>query len=343
MRVRRIVVAPRCRPLGGSLSRRFPPQRVHHAAGFLRSRLALRSRLSRASSSQGGADSGSQGGGGPGGYGSSPLQYLCPLLEWAATSTNPAIPRNRALEVLTSGLASVARLPFGTSVNPALAQSTWKRPTKPITVYEFEACPFCRRVREAAADLDLDLRILPCPKNGRVFRTRAVEVGGREQFPLMVDENNSDSVIIYESDAIVKYLYETYGGGYEESSPPRLLSSTLLTGWMPTVLRLGRGLRRYDGAKPEAAGARITFWSYENNQFARLVREALCELEIPYTLKACAKGSTKREELKELQGGSTKVPFLVDAGTGENVQDSEQAVAYLFKEYSSPPPEEEIE
>ena len=42
--------------------------------------------------------------------------------------------------------------------------SGFTRPEKPIVIYEFESCPYCRKVREAIAVLDLDALILPCPK-----------------------------------------------------------------------------------------------------------------------------------------------------------------------------------
>ena len=73
------------------------------------------------------------------------------------------------------------------------------------------------------------------------------------------------------------------------------MSTTVLTGWMPTLLRMGRGMTRYEGATAGAGGeggggedgARrgmvpLTLYNYEGNQFARLAREALCELELPY-------------------------------------------------------------
>ncbi len=52
--------------------------------------------------------------------------------------------------------------------------------------------------------------------------------GGPEQFPFLVDENTGRE--LYESDAIVRYLYETYGGNTLRP-PPMLLESTLLTGY----------------------------------------------------------------------------------------------------------------
>lgn len=43
-----------------------------------------------------------------------------------------------------------------------------------------------------------------------------------------------------------------------------------------------------------------------NEQFARLVREALCELELPYILRNAGKGSSLQPTLLQL-AGSTQV------------------------------------
>ena len=77
----------------------------------------------------------------------------------------------------------------------------------------------------------------------------------------------------------------------------------------------------------------LTLYNYEGNQFARLAREALCELELPYTLFNCGKGSPKRATLTDVAGEGASVPYLVDPNTGQNVGESEEIVAYLFKTY----------
>uniref|UniRef100_A0A804LVE4 GST N-terminal domain-containing protein n=1 Tax=Zea mays TaxID=4577 RepID=A0A804LVE4_MAIZE len=79
-----------------------------------------------------------------------------------------------------------------------------KRPEKPIEIYEFEGCPFCRKVREMVTVLDLDVLFYPCPKKGPTFRPKVLEMGGKKQFPYMVDPNTG--VAMYESDDIIKYL-----------------------------------------------------------------------------------------------------------------------------------------
>uniref|UniRef100_A0A804NPH8 GST N-terminal domain-containing protein n=1 Tax=Zea mays TaxID=4577 RepID=A0A804NPH8_MAIZE len=113
-----------------------------------------------------------------------------------------------------------------------------KRPEKPIEIYEFEGCPFCRKVREMVSVLDLDVLFYPCPRKGPTFRPKVLEMGGKKQFPYMVDPNTG--VAMYESDDIIKYLADTYGDG----SVPIMLSLGLLTAitaGLATLGRIGKG------------------------------------------------------------------------------------------------------
>jgi len=87
------------------------------------------------------------------------LSRLCPLLKLVANS-DPTAPRNAVLETATTGFASMARLPWGSEVSPVAAARA-EKPVKPLRLYEFEACPFCRRVRETATYLDLELEVAP--------------------------------------------------------------------------------------------------------------------------------------------------------------------------------------
>ena len=49
------------------------------------------------------------------------------------------------MQVTTSGLASLARMPFGLGVSAGDAgRARQSDPPKPLRLYEFEACPFCR-------------------------------------------------------------------------------------------------------------------------------------------------------------------------------------------------------
>jgi len=236
---------------------------------------------------------------------------------------------NRTLEVVTSGFASIARLPFGVDCNVVRAGAG--QPPQLLQLYEYELSPFCRRVREAITDLDLNVEIYPCPWGAK--RTRAVmeALGGKQQFPYMIDPNTDKAM--YESANIVDYLYATYGEGATKSD--YLLPSTFLTGWMPSLLRFGRGLIRDEQGPAEAPKELLVLYSYDGNQFARLVREVLCELELPYMLISAGKGSPQREKLKA-ESGKTTVPYLSDPNTGTALGDSEDIIAYLYQTYGQP-------
>jgi glutathione S-transferase len=64
------------------------------------------------------------------------------------------------------------------------------------------------------------------------------------------------------------------------------------------------------------------------------VREALCELELPYRCLSAGKGSPRREQLRA-ESGRTTVPFLRDPNTGASVSDSDNIVRYLFSTYGA--------
>ena len=105
----------------------------------------------------------------------------------------------RALDVVTSVAATLARAGAGTA-----AEAPAQRPVETLELYDFEACPFCRRAREALSELDLDAIVYPCPKGGTRFRPKARELGGKEQFPYLVDSNTQTAM--YESADIVTFL-----------------------------------------------------------------------------------------------------------------------------------------
>lgn len=110
----------------------------------------------------------------------------------------------RALDVSTSWMASIVRLGHGQNVAHA-----GKRPERLLELYEFEACPFCRKVREMLTVLDLEAKIFPCPGGGKRYRPVVVERGGKAMFPYLVDPNTGTAM--YESDDIVAHRNRTYG------------------------------------------------------------------------------------------------------------------------------------
>ena len=49
-----------------------------------------------------------------------------------------------------------------------------------------------------------------------------------------------------------------------------LIRSTLVRGWVPTLLRAGRGMSRYERARDDAPVQPLQLYDYDANQFSRL-------------------------------------------------------------------------
>ncbi|KAJ9184485.1 hypothetical protein P3X46_004205 [Hevea brasiliensis] len=175
------------------------------------------------------------------------------------------------------------------------------RREKPIEIYDLESCPFCRKVREIVAVLDIDVLFYPCPKNGPTFRPKVVQMGGKQQFRYMVDPNTGTAM--YESDDIIKYLVGKYGDG----NFPLMLSLGLLmtlTEGFAMIGRMGKG-----------------------SPFCKIVRETLVELELPHIQNSCARGSSKRQLLYQ-KAGHFQVPYLEDPNTGVQMFESADIVEF---------------
>lgn len=270
-----------------------------------------------------------------GGTGTTPstsfLSVLCPLLKLFSAG-DPSQERNYLLEVATSSLSTLSRFPWGSrslSDSSQSEEATTVDPPTHLQLFEFEACPFCRRVREAITELDLSVEVYPCPKGSVRHREMVRRFGGKEQFPFLIDPNTGISM--YESGEIVKYLFQQYGKGKSPSTG--LLESTLFTGWMPTILRAGRGMTLWEKARLDPPAKKLELFSYENNPYARIVREALCELELPYILQNVGEGSPRTKLLIEASG-SKEVPFIIDPNTGMQIGDYKKILSYLFQTYA---------
>lgn len=229
---------------------------------------------------------------------------------------------NRTLDIASSFCATLARLPAGMTVG-----ELGPRPEQPLELYEFEACPYCRKVREALTMLDLEAMIYPCPKNGPRFRKQVVAKGGKAQFPYLVDPNTGEAM--YESDDIIAYLYESYGDG----RAPFYLSMgplTTLGASFASAFRLGLG----QGYRPARAPKKpLELYSFEISPYCRIAREALCALEIPYLLHNVGKNSPSRPAF-EKRSGKVMVPYLVDPNTDTQMFESAEIVAYLERTYA---------
>jgi glutathione S-transferase len=228
---------------------------------------------------------------------------------------------SRAMDVTTSLAASFARLGYGVAVG-----RLGPRPKRPLELYEFEGCPFCRKVREALTMLDLEAMIYPCPKGGKRFRPLVKKRGGKTQFPFLVDPN--EHLEMYESDDIVAHLYQTYGDG----NIPLSFRLGILNDAGSMVASAMRPLAGITVAPSRTPERPLELWSFETSPFCRLVREALCSLEIPYLLHNVGKGSARRVAFVK-RSGKMMVPYLADPNTGEEMFESADIVDYLYRTY----------
>ena len=228
---------------------------------------------------------------------------------------------SRTADVVTSWAASILELGAGMRVS-----SETRSPAKLLELYEFEACPFCRKVREALSEMDLSAMVYPCPPGGERYRPRANELGGKKQFPLLVDPNQSQR--LYESEDIIRYLASTYGDG----TIPLHLRFGALSTVRAALTSAPRGRMRAEPSKlPEKP---LELWSFEASPYCRIAREALCRLELPYVLHNVAKGSKHRADFVA-RSGKMRVPYLADPNTGREMFESAEIVSYLRSTYAA--------
>ena len=227
----------------------------------------------------------------------------------------------RSLDRVLSTLASGLRLGSGGRV-----AALGPRPEQELLLYEFEGCPFCRKVREALSILDLDARVLPCPKGGPRFRPELVERGGKAQFPYLVDPNCD--LELYESDDIVRHLFERYGTG----SVPRPLVPGPLTDLSAVSVGLLRGKAGSFYRPAKSPEQPLELFSYEAHPGCRLVRERLSILELPYLLRNRAPG-TRRPLPAGVALGD--LPHLVDPGWGRSFCGAEEILGHLEACYAA--------
>jgi glutaredoxin len=78
-----------------------------------------------------------------------------------------------------------------------------------LVLYELPGCPYCAKVKEKLADLDLEYESREVPRSHDA-RTEVKEVSGQTGVPVLVDEDHGVEGMP-ESDDIVAYLEKTYG------------------------------------------------------------------------------------------------------------------------------------
>jgi glutathione S-transferase len=253
-------------------------------------------------------------------------------------------------DLISSVVASSVRGWRGTM---AFGGAKTRQPEQMLMLYEYEACPYCRLVREVLCELDLDALIYPCPVGGMRFRPEALDVSGASQFPLLIDPNTGDKLL--ESADIIDHLYKNYGDARRQS-PRGLRRQLALSGSMvATAARAIGGVRGMNAMPSMAPKKPLELYSFESSPYSRPVRELLTELELSYLLRNFAKSrwqemgpplvrsrwfaeapitSPNRLRLRELTDRS-QVPYLIDPNTGVAMFESEDIMNYLKDTYAS--------
>lgn len=263
------------------------------------------------------------------------------------------------IDTLTSGLASICRLPRGVTVRTGYSSSdvvTIKR------LYDVENSRGCRKVRELLTELDLVVdSVIPACRNSRVFTDASYEYALPKDalIPRMVlvEKNSVDGaeqeMTLSGADEILDFLETKYslanGDAGAAFTNEALAVLQELGNYVASLLRLGRGSKVSpaalmmggdDAVRPPEKP--LVLYSYEGNQFCRLVREVLTELDLVYELRSAGKGSPRRAELADVApGGSTQCPFLLDPNQDRAMAESADIVRYLYQNYArwTPPSE----
>mmetsp|Transcript_5406 Transcript_5406/g.12515 ORF Transcript_5406/g.12515 Transcript_5406/m.12515 type:complete len:474 (+) Transcript_5406:174-1595(+) len=253
------------------------------------------------------------------------------------------------LDTLTSGLASIVRIQNGVTVSTrAIGQYGPARKFLPTVkrLYDVENDRDCRLVRERVTELDLVVeRVIPACDN-----SRAASEDPDLVVPTLVADEDGDEVTVEGAGDILRYLNDKFtvdgeedGGpaaGSEEDAVGELLNT--LSTYLPGYLRAGRGAAVTAAAvespvlgpvpRPDVP---LVLYGYEGNQFCRLVREVLTELDLTYELRCAGKGSKRRDELADVAAGQKATqPFLVDPNTKVKMAESKDIVEYLYERYA---------
>ena len=82
--------------------------------------------------------------------------------------------------------------------------------TKNFTIYQFEACPFCVKVRRFIRKNSLKINLKDA-KNNKTFKSELVNEGGKHKVPcLKIEKINSKTIWLYESTEIIKFLKKEF-------------------------------------------------------------------------------------------------------------------------------------
>jgi glutathione S-transferase len=227
--------------------------------------------------------------------------------------------------------------PLGIRDSSSVLQNA-PRPQQPLVLYEYDASPYCKRVRETINLLDLTVEYRPCPgaRQGQ-FSEELFQKTGRRTVPYLYDPNTDTG--LFESSDQIEYLLTTYGPPEKDFDRKALWPITfeafsLFTATQVAILLGIPGGRRQANARPDNEQMKpLELWGYETSPFVRPVREKLGSLCLPHIMVSCSRGSSNRDKMMEKMG-RFQVPLLVDPNTGIEMFESTEIEKYLEDVYS---------
>lgn len=218
-------------------------------------------------------------------------------------------------------------------------------PKRLLVVFDRENDPECRLLRELLTELQLDALIQPCPRGGQRFLRKLPEGA---VLPRLIDrdaEVEADGL-----QASLAHLLQRYAG--------LAWTRPLLGSWpMRLSSRLASALRGELGeiAVPSRAPRKpLELYSFESSPYSRLVRERLCELELPWILHSFGKEQLSdwgpptlraslrpwqpkpggRRETMLAETGRAQVPYLIDPNHGVELFESTAILHHLDTHYA---------
>jgi len=82
--------------------------------------------------------------------------------------------------------------------------------SKNLALYQFNACPFCVKVRRAMKRLSVNIELRDAMNNNQ-YREELLSKGGKSKVPCLRIEKNGEVQWLYESSDIVTYLEQQFG------------------------------------------------------------------------------------------------------------------------------------
>ena len=89
------------------------------------------------------------------------------------------------------------------------AQAAVDASAKDLTLYQFQACPFCVKTRRALRRLNVPVALRDA-KNNEIDRQTLLTEGGKIKVPCLRIEEGDKTVWMYESKVIIDYLNQRF-------------------------------------------------------------------------------------------------------------------------------------